>query len=260
MYYSTIAARLNENFRNKELEEYYGMSREREVVLNAVRVNEFFILSGLGFDVSTQKNFGMNVVENYDKVLFYKEKIELKIKGVIVVKEIYEFIKEMSQKMSVVDNYFKINNKKTVIELSSFIVLEYKDKTNLLQKERIDISPVYIGEKIRAVNSNLSYINKNLFMHSISEGCIGAKLTEHIFFLDIRGTPNSISSVIVDYVNRPIMLTFLAVNQRHFYSPFIFAFSLSALLSYLPTQTCTFPQIKTQNVYDSIFLITDKEN
>ena len=257
MYYSTISARLNE--RNKTLEEYYGMSREREVVMNCVKVNEFFILSGVGFDL--QKNFGMNSVENYDKVSFvYKEKIELKLKGVIVVKEIYDFIKEMSHKMRVVDNYFHFHNEKTVIELSSFIVLEYKDTTNNISKEKIDISSFYIGDKIRSINSNLSYINRNLFTHSISEGCISAKLTEHIYFLDIRGTPNSISSIIVDYTNRPLLITFLAVNQRHFYSPFIFAFSLSALLSCLPIQICIVQQIKAKNVYDSIFLITDNEN
>ena len=54
MYYSTISARLNE--RNKTLEEYYGMSREREVVMNCVKVNEFFILSGVGFEYKGNDN------------------------------------------------------------------------------------------------------------------------------------------------------------------------------------------------------------
>ena len=118
MYYSTITARLNKNYRNKSLEDYYGMNSERDVILNSVRINDYFIISGIGFDLNI--NFGINNVENYDNVLFYyKGTNELKVKGVIVVKEIYDFIKEMNEKMRIVDNYFKINNEKNVIQLTS---------------------------------------------------------------------------------------------------------------------------------------------
>lgn len=264
MFFSEIQAKLTNNYQDKILEEYYGMNKNNYINLNALCAGNIIILSALGFDYINDLKFGYNYNNNSNgKVEFkYKEK-PLKVLGTVTIEEIYYFILKVKKKFDFIDNFFDIDNKKTIIQLSSFIILcnENIDIINKIDIEKISHNTIKIGDKIYSLNSNLSYINKNIFSRSLSYGYISSQLTDNIYFLDIRGIPNAISSVIFHYHSHsPILVCFLSMNTKKVFTPLLFGYSIQRILSILVNSKYFQTNlIKNNCVYDSIFMISDQE-
>lgn len=264
MFFSEIQAKFNDNYQDKILEDYYGMNKDNYININGLCVGNIMILSALGFDYIKDLKFGFNNKNNFnEKVIFrYKDK-PLKLLGTITIEEIYYFILKVKKKFDFIDNFFDINNTKTIIQLSSFIILGF-DNHNIISKineEKINKNIIKVSDKIYSLNSNLSYINKSIFSRSISYGYISSQLTDNIYFLDIRGIPNAISSIIFHYHSHsPILICFLSMNTKKLFTPILFGYSIQAILSILCNNKCLeSSKINDNCVYDSIFMISDQE-
>ena len=92
-------------------------------------------------------------------------------------------------------------------------------------------------------------------------GYISSQLTDNIYFLDIRGIPNAISSIIFNYHSHsPILICFLSMNTKKLFTPILFGYSIQAILSILCNNKCLeSSKINDNCVYDSIFMISDQE-
>lgn len=272
---------------------YLYQHKNEYSIHNTIKINEDkYAISGLGivnllYDYKIQfkencNNDLVTILELDDKNILRLENLiefyllnnnkfdKVNLEYILIIKDLSNFYRKYSSYFNEVDNYFKIDNKLSLIAVSSVIILSRGNNRevdmNIIGKN------ILIGEDIFTFNSHLGTISYDYFSKSISKGIISNKINDSIYLLDIRVLPNSHGSLVYNSQKQPIAFVIPILNVKYSYTPIIFCYKIDNLFKifervYNPNPTLNQKYIKDipydtfyPNILNSVFIIYNQSN